>query len=339
MGYSYAKAGVNVDQVKGIQKQVAELLRGTLSKDVIMGAGHYAGLVKIGNHIIAIHTDGVGSKVLVAQALQKYDTVGIDAIAMNVNDLACLGARPIAIVDYLAVEKTDNSMILEIMQGVAKGAKEAKCAVVGGETAIVPDLIKGIDGRGFDLSVTCIGEVDGKVITGERLADNDVIIGIESSGIHSNGYTLARRVLLQGENEYNRERLREMLIPTKIYSNVVLEIIKHVKSIHGLAHITGGAFSKLQRIGKFARKGFLLDGMPRPPAIFELLQKEGAILDREMYRTFNMGVGFCVICDLKDAEKVLSICRRRKFKAWKIGKVINREGVYLKKDGKTYDLS
>ncbi|MFH0971660.1 MAG: phosphoribosylformylglycinamidine cyclo-ligase [Candidatus Micrarchaeota archaeon] len=339
MAYSYAKAGVNVDQVKGIQLKVAELLRGTLSKDVIMGAGHYAGLLKVGSKTIAIHTDGVGSKVLVAQALEKYDTVGIDAIAMNVNDLACLGARPIAIVDYLAIEKTDDKMILEIMKGVAKGAKEAKCAVVGGETAIVPDLIKGLGGKGFDLSVTCIGEVEGPMITGKGMKENDAIIGIESSGIHSNGYTLARRVLLKGKNANNDARLKQMLIPTKIYSNAVLEILKKVKSVKGLAHITGGAFSKLQRIGAYSKKGFLLNNMPRPLSIFRQLQKEGAIPEREMYRTFNMGVGFCVVCGGKDAERVVAICKRYNMRSQQIGKIINTQGVYLWKKGKLTNLS
>jgi phosphoribosylformylglycinamidine cyclo-ligase len=371
MSYSYSKAGVNVNKVKGIQKGIAGLLDSTLTPDVLLGAGHYAGLLKFGNKTLALHTDGVGSKVLVAQQLGKYDTVGIDAIAMNVNDLICLGARPVAAVDYLAVEKTNGHMIFEIMKGVVAGAKESKCAVVGGETAVVPDLIKGIAGRGFDLSVTCIGEIEGEMITGKGMRTGDVIIGLESTGIHSNGYTLARKVLLKGKgrvgivaegkgigslsNRANlgnwaelkpvskgksplRDLLEEMLIPTKIYSNAVLEVIGKVE-VHGLAHITGGAFSKLQRIGAYAKKGFLLDNMPLPQPIFRRIQTEGKISDKEMYRTFNMGVGFCIVCTKADAHAVISICSGHKIKSKIIGKVADRRGVYLKKGNNTVNLS
>src|SRR3989344_872052 len=349
MSYSYSKAGVNVNKVKGIQKGIAGLLDSTLTPDVLLGAGHYAGLLKFGGKTLALHTDGVGSKVLVAQQLGKSDTVGIDAIAMNVNDLVCLGARPVAAVDYLAVEKTSGHMIYEIMKGVVAGAKESKCAVVGGETAVVPDLIKGIAGRGFDLSVTCIGEIDGEMITGKGMKSGDVIIGLESSGLHSNGYTLARKVLLKGAatNQLQpvpkgksalRKMLEEMLLPTKIYSNAVMDAMAN-SEIHGLAHITGGAFSKLQRIGAYAKKGFLLDNMPRPDAIFERIKKEGNIPEKEMYRTFNMGIGFCIVAGRENAGEIISACSRHRIKAQVVGKVTDRMGVYLKMGNTAINLS
>lgn len=349
MSYSYSKAGVNVNKVKGIQKGIAGLLDSTLTPDVLLGAGHYAGLLKFGGKTLALHTDGVGSKVLIAQQLGKYDTVGIDAIAMNVNDLICLGARPVAAVDYLAVEKTNGHMIYEIMKGVAAGAKESSCAVVGGETAVVPDLIKGIAGRGFDLSVTCIGEIEGEMITGKVMQTGDAIIGLESSGIHSNGYTLARKVLLKGAatdqlkpvpkgKSPERDLLEEMLIPTKIYSNAVMDVIRKVP-VHGLAHITGGAFSKLQRIGAYAKKGFILDNMPRPWPIFSRIQGEGKIPDKEMYRTFNMGVGFCIVASRENAQEIISICSQYKIKSQIVGKIADKRGVYLKKGGNTINLS
>ncbi|MEK6953388.1 MAG: phosphoribosylformylglycinamidine cyclo-ligase [Candidatus Micrarchaeota archaeon] len=358
MSYSYSKAGVNVNKVKGIQKGIAGLLDSTLTPDVLLGAGHYAGLLKFGGKTLALHTDGVGSKVLVAQQLGKYDTVGIDAIAMNVNDLICLGARPVAAVDYLAVEKTNGHQIYEIMKGVAAGAKESGCAVVGGETAVVPDLIKGIAGRGFDLSVTCIGEIEGEMITGKGMQTNDVILGLESSGIHSNGYTLARKVLIKGKNggqqrgannpnelkpvpkgkSQLRETLEEMLIPTKIYSNAVMDVIRRVP-VHGLAHITGGGFSKLQRIGAYAKKGFILENMPKPLAIFAKIQNEGKISDKEMYRTFNMGVGFCIVAGQENAQEIISICQKHNIKSKVIGKIADKWGVYLKKGNNTINLS
>ncbi|MFH1443591.1 MAG: phosphoribosylformylglycinamidine cyclo-ligase [Candidatus Micrarchaeota archaeon] len=373
MNYSYSKAGVNVDKVKGIQKGIAGLLNSTLTPDVLLGAGHYAGLLKFGGKTLALHTDGVGSKVLIAQQLGKYDTVGIDAIAMNVNDLICLGARPVAAVDYLAVEKTNGHMIYEIMKGVSAGAMESKCAVVGGETAVVPDLIRGIAGRGFDLSVTCIGEIEGGVITGKDMQAGDVIIGLESSGIHSNGYTLARKVLLKstekghaahgaavkGVNSQSnsgngyassdlkpvpkgksplRDILEEMLVPTKIYSNAVMDVLRN-SNVHGLAHITGGAFSKLQRIGAYAKKGFLLSNMPGPKPIFQKIQNMGKIPDKEMYRTFNMGIGFCIVCPKSEADGIVSICSRHNIGSQLVGHISDKRGVFLRKGGNMINLS
>lgn len=339
MGFTYAKAGVNVWKIKGIQGGIASLLESTLNENVILPAGHYAGVIKIGNKHIAMHTDGVGTKVLIAQLLEKFDTVGIDAVAMNVNDIVCIGARPVALMDYLAIETTDEKQIYEIMKGIAIGAKMVNCPVVGGETAVVPDLIKGFTGRGFDLSISVVGEVDGELITGEKMKTDDVIIGIESSGLHSNGYSLARKVLLNDRNLLNEELLLEMLVPTYIYSNAVLDVLKKVKSVRGMAHITGGAFSKLMRIGRLANKGFLLDNMPEPLPIFNLIQKEGKIEDREMYRTFNMGIGFCIVCDNRDMKKVIEICKKHKFKAQKIGKITSKEEVILQKNGKKTDLA
>lgn len=341
MRYSYAKAGVNVWKLKGIQAGIAGIMESTLNKDVILGAGHYAGLMKFGGKVLAFHTDGVGSKVLIAQLLEKFDTVGIDAVAMNVNDIVCMGAKPVAIIDYLAMENTDDELIFEIAKGIAHGAMEAACPVIGGETAAVPDLIKGYSGRGFDLSVSCIGEIDDekKIISGAGMKDGDVIVGVESSGIHSNGYSLARKVLLTEQNRLNEDLLAEMLTPTYIYSNAILDVISQVPNVHGLAHITGGAFSKLQRIGAVAKKGFMLDNMPSPLHIFDLIQKQGQLPDKEMYRTFNMGIGFAIVCPKEDAEKAISVCGKHRFKAQEIGKIISDEGVFLQKGNEKIDLT
>jgi len=328
--FTYAKAGVDVSKVKKAHKSIAELLKKTFSSrdekfgKVLTEIGHYAGLIDIGNNrALALHTDSVGTKVLVAQTLDKYDTVGIDCVAMCVNDIICMGAEPVAFVDYMGIEEPNDEMIKEITKGLVEGAKQADVAIVGGETAVVKDLLKGIKGKGFDLVGMVVGIVDkNKIITGEKIKVGDVVIGLESSGIHSNGLTLARKVL-------SKEHYRELLKPTLIYVKPVLEIIKQCE-VHGLANITGGAFSKLMRIGEKARVGFLLDKMPELPEIFKLLQKKGNISDREMYRTFNCGIGFCVVVPDRDSGKVIEICKKHGINTREIGKIIKEDNVKIK---------
>jgi phosphoribosylformylglycinamidine cyclo-ligase len=328
--FSYVKSGVDLEKIKKTHKSIAELLKETFSSrdgkfgKVLTEIGHYAGIIDIGdNKALALHVDGVGTKVLIVQALNKYDTVGVDAVAMCTNDLICMGAEPVALVDYLAVEEPNDRIVNEIMKGLTDGAKQADIAIVGGETAVMKDVIVGEKKKGFDLAAMCVGIVDkDRIITGEKMRVNDVVIGLESSGIHSNGLTLARKVLATDHYE-------ELLKPTKIYVKPVLEIIKEC-NVHGLANITGGAFSKLMRIGEKAGVGFLLDDMPELPEIFELIQKEGNVSDREMYRTFNCGIGFCVVVTEKDVGKVVNICKKYGIKTRKIGKVVEEKDVKVK---------
>jgi phosphoribosylformylglycinamidine cyclo-ligase len=322
MASSYAKAGVDISKVKGMHSEIERMLKGSHSKAVLPIYGHYAGLIRAQGQTIAMHTDGVGTKVLVAHELKKYDTVGIDCIAMNVNDIICVGAKPIALVDYLALAHEDAPLVREIMKGLIKGANEAGVSLIGGETAIMPDLIKGEAKKtGFDLAGTAIGIVAGKPITGEKMKVGDVIVGLESSGVHSNGLTLARRAL-------PKKHWRELLSPTKIYVKPVMEMIR-AADIHGMAHITGGGFSKLMRIGNYAKVGFLLDNMPKPPKVFERMAESG-IAEREMHRTFNMGVGYCVVCPKKDAGKIISIAKKHKIKAQIIGSITKERKVSIK---------
>jgi len=237
-----------------------------------------------------LHSDGVGTKVLVAEACHKYDTIGIDCVAMNVNDILCLGAEPLALVDYLALEKPRPAMVKQVMIGLQRGAREARVAVVGGETAVMPDVVKG-----FDLAATVVGLVKkSKIVTGEETQPGDVILGLRSSGIHSNGLTLARKLLLSRRT--NPRILRELLRPTRIYVPEITKLLNSGLRIHSLVHITGGAYSKLKRIGTRANVGFFLNNMPKPSWIFQLIQDRARISDREMYRTFNMGIGFLAIC-------------------------------------------
>ena len=210
--------------------------------------GHYAGLLDMGSFALAMTTDGVGSKVLIANAISKWDTVGIDCIAMNVNDLYAIGAEPIAFVDYLAVEKVDPERAAQIAIGLARGAEISNMTIVGGETASLPEII-----RGFDLAGTAIGIVDkDKVVTGEKIREGDALVGVPSSGLHSNGYTLARRIIAESKYTYFDQMPggknsigEELLTPTRIYPEIV-ELVRDC-DVHGLAHITGSGLLKLRR--------------------------------------------------------------------------------------------
>lgn len=295
-------------KVSGIHEDIERILSSTFqtrkgkSGRVLGIRQHYAGLIEISkNHALALHSDGVGTKVLVAEFLRKYDTVGIDCVAMNVNDVICLGAEPIALVNYLALERTRPEVVRRVMVGLRRGALEAGVAIVSGETAIMPEVVKG-----FDLAATVIGLVKkDRIITGEETQPGDVILGLRSSGIHSNGLTLARRLLLKGRP--NHAIAKELLRPTRIYVKQISRILKAHLEIHGLAHITGGAYSKLRRIGRRANVGFFLDHLPPPQPIFNKIQQKGRISDREMYRTFNMGTGFLIICSKSVAKRVHSL--------------------------------
>ena len=328
MASSYSEAGVDISKVKGIQNAINSAIFAGKSGALV---GHYAGIVELGGKKLAIHTDGVGSKVLVAQELGKYDTVGIDAIAMNVNDVICVGATPLAGVDYLALSTPDAELVSEIMKGLLEGAKQSGIDIVGGETAILPDIIKG-GSKPFDLAFTVFGEVRGELVTGQAIKPGDAIIGLESSGLHSNGYTLARRVLDA------KEWGGAMLAPTKIYVKPVLEMLGMCgPRIHGIAHITGGAFSKLMRLNKSC--GFLLDRMPEPAPIFRALS-QGVPDVREMHRTFNMGVGMCIVAEKGCAEDILNVAKKHRVKAQVIGEITREPGVWLVqgKEGKKIKL-
>jgi len=327
---TYSSSGVDIKKVKGIHRAINSAIFSSAPRFVIPIAGHYAGLFRVGGSTIAIHTDGVGSKILVADALGKFDTIGIDCVAMNVNDLVCVGAKPLVLVDYLALAREDDWLVLQVMKGLLKGARQAGCAIIGGETAILPEMIKG-GKRPFDLAATCAGVVEsGKPITGDGISKGDVVVGLESTGIHSNGYTLARKILDM------KKWGRQMLAPTRIYAAPVLEMLEKCK-IHGIAHITGGAYSKLMRIGERAGRGFLLDCMPKTKGVMaELERLVGS--DYEFYRTFNAGIGMCIVCPKKEAAKAIGIALRHGIRGQVIGRVIEEQDVVLQKHGKKISL-
>lgn len=327
---TYKSAGVDVSKIKKSQSAIGKIISSTHSGTVKSGFGHYAGLVGIhGGKYLATHTDGVGTKVLIANLLKKYDTIGIDCVAMNVNDIICIGATPISFVDYIAANKNNESVFVDIAKGLAVGAKKSDMPIVGGETAIMPDLFEEKK-FAFDLAGMVAGIVDkNKVIMGNKIKSGDIIIGLASTGIHSNGYSLARKVLLKKHSINDTIKGlgkigHAMLAPTEIYVKPVLDVISKCQ-VHGLANITGGAFTKLLRL---KRTGFVLDMMPEPPKIMRLIEDLG-VSHEEMYKTFNMGVGFCIVTPKNQVNKIMSICKKHKLVSYEIGHISDKTGVFL----------
>jgi len=303
MALTYAKAGVDIEReniaIAALAKQLTFKRKGIGAP--ITDVGHYAGLIDFGDYALALTTDGVGSKVLIANEMKRWNTIGIDCIAMNVNDLLAMGIEPLAFVDYIAIHEPDNEIMRQIGEGLAKGAQISQMTIVGGETATLLDII-----NGFDLAGTCLGMVKkDKIITGERIEVGDSIVGIPSDGVHSNGYSLVRRIIKDSGYSYgdpfpyneNTTIGDELLIPTRIY----MEILDAAKEfdIHGLAHITGSGLMKLHRVTKL---GFDISDPLEPQPIFRFLQEEGDVEELEMYKTFNMGMGFVVVLPKKFAS-------------------------------------
>ena len=297
--------------------------------------GYFANIIRLDglNTGIAISTDGVGTKLLIAEMLRKYDTVGIDCIAMNVNDLLCVGATPVSFVDYIAVEELRPEVLGEIGKGLFAGSQRARVSISGGEIAQLRDMIRGVrPGGGFDLAGTAIGTVPlDKVIVGEDVQPGDVVIGLASSGIHSNGLSLARRVLLKDTElkvdsymqEFGRTVGEELLEPTRIYVPEITEMFAANLKIRALAHITGDGFFNLARTAKPI--GFHIHTLPPVLAVFSAIQEVGGLSDAEMFQVFNMGVGFCVVVAPPDAEKVLRIAASYNVRAWHIGETVASE--------------
>ncbi len=317
MGVTYSSAGVDINEENKTIRLIVGNLRETFANragkdgEVLPSEGHFANYIKLGDKYLVMCTDGVGTKVLVAQMLDRYDTVGIDMIAMNVNDMICVGAEPLALVDYLAFESHDQRIVDEISKGLVEGARQAGIAIIGGETATLKGVITGLGGKGFDLAGTCVGIVDpDKAITGEKISPGDSIVGLASSGVHSNGLTLARQVL--GEKD------PALLVPTKIYVKPVLEMLgKHHGSIHGIYHITGSGFRKFNRLRKDV--GFCITKLLPIPQVFRHIQEKGQVSDHDMFSTFNMGMGMAVITDNPDA--LIDVARKHGIHADTVGVV------------------
>jgi phosphoribosylformylglycinamidine cyclo-ligase len=332
-GITYAESGVDMRKEDSAMDRIFPLFEATNRYRPNVGKmvakiGHFAGLVQLNKRqVLAIKTDGVGSKVFIAEMLQKYDTIGIDCVAMNVNDIICTGAEPISFEDYVAIQVPEPAIIEQIAIGLCEGARISKINIVGGETAVVPEMVRGTsENKGIDLVGMCVGIVErDKIIDGSSLQEGDVLLGISSSGLHSNGYTLARRILLQEMqfsldkyfNELERTLGEELLEPTYIYVPELMEMLKKNLSIKLMAHITSRGFLNLNRVGKGF--GFVIERLPDPPAIFRLIQKCGNVSTEEMYNRFNMGIGMCLVLPKKDAETAISIIEKHDKKAFILG--------------------
>ncbi len=325
----YSKAGVDIEgEEKGMGRLLQWINKSIEYGEVALPVGYFANVINIGGIGIAISIDGVGTKLLVAQMLGKYDTVGIDCVAMNVNDVICVGARAVCMVDYLALEEPREDLLEGIGKGLYEGARRAGIAIVGGETAQLREMLKGMrKGYAFDLAGACLGIVAlERVITGKGIEDGDIVIGLESSGIHSNGLTLARKVLLKDHlslyrfsPDLGRTIGEELLEPTHIYAREVYKILDSGVRVKALVNITGGGWLNLLRVAKPV--DIEIENLPPIPPIFSLIQREGNISDEEMFRVFNMGIGFCLIVAEEDVGVVQEILSRSNLKSYILGRV------------------
>ena len=288
----YAEAGVDIDESDDAVAALAAQIAG--------GGGEYAGTFEHGDDTLALTTDGVGTKILVAEAVGDYSTIGVDCVAMNTNDLVAMNIEPLAFVDYLVVEEPDDDVSAEIGEGLAEGAKRAGVSVVGGETAVMPEVVDGVD-----LAGSCVGVANGGIIDGESIEPGDALVGVPSNGVHSNGLTLARKALTDNKTERYHDEVpysdatvgEELLEPTRIYTTPLEAAREH--DVRGMAHITGGGFTNLERL---ADARFTVDDPLSTQPIFDLIAERGDVDDDEMYRTFNMGTGFVLVTPQKEAE-------------------------------------
>ena len=318
MAISYKDAGVDIDAGNLAVEKMKGFVKSTYRPEVLTDLGSFAGLFalnvqKYKEPVLISGTDGVGTKLRVAQILDKHDTIGIDAVAMCVNDILVQGAEPLFFLDYIAVGKLDPDKVADIVKGVADGCKQSMCSLIGGETAEMPGFY-GEDE--YDIAGFAVGVADkSKIITGEKVKAGDVLIGLPSTGLHSNGFSLARKVLLEGElkaDDYLEELgttvAEAMLVPTRLYVKDILPLLEKV-DVHGMCHITGGGL--IENLPRVYAKDLAVEidtATWQTPPIFSVMQKQGGIADDEMYRVFNMGVGFVIMVDAADVDKVLAAC-------------------------------
>lgn len=312
---TYSEAGVDIDASERATEALIAQIKGVNRKgdgEAIKLDNGFAGLVKLGDGALAMCTDGVGSKILLAEEMDSIHTIGIDCVAMNTNDLICVGAEPLSFVDYVALDKPDEELMAKLGKGLAEGCKQSNCTLSGGETAILPELV-----HGFDIAGTSVGYVkQDEIIDGTKIVEGDVLIGLKSSGPHSNGYTLIRK-LFNGDKEIGKQ----LVEPTRIYVKEIMNLIRQVE-VHGIAHITGGGLDNISRINDNVQ--YVIDNPLPVPSVFDWLQQKGEIEDSEMYRTFNMGMGMTIIVSKDDAEKSISILGEN---AQIIGSVKNGKGI------------
>lgn len=320
MSISYADAGVDRDKGDLFVQRIQKMVRSTYTKAVKSGVGGFASLYdQGGGRYLAAGTDGVGTKLKVAHQLGIHDTVGIDLVAMCVNDVVCTGARPMFFLDYIGCGKLDLAVSEAIVKGVVDGCKQAGVSLVGGETAEMPGMYD--DGE-YDLAGFSVGEVrKAQLLDGKKLKAGDELVALASSGLHSNGFSLVRRLLKPEE----KDLLKQALTPTRIYVKNALAALEAKKfGVKGFAHITGSGFYNIPRInGKFS---YHVTNLPETPALFRTLQQRAGLDAKEMYSTFNMGVGFVIACQKGKAESLVKFLAKKGEKAWRLGEVKKGKG-------------
>lgn len=333
MTKSYKEAGVDISLADDIVKKIKPLISKTSIPGVLGDIGGFGGLFSLTGQkykepVLVSGTDGVGTKLKIAFALNKHDSVGIDLVAMSVNDIITCGAKPLFFLDYISIGKLSEKVVVNLIKGVTEGCKMAGCALLGGETAEMPGFYP--EGE-YDLAGFTVGVVEkSKIIDGREIREGDSVIGISSNGLHSNGFSLVRKVLLEDKKYGLEEKLtilkktlgEELLRPTKIYVHPVLHLLEKYK-ILGIAHITGGGI--VENIPRILPKGVSVrinqNSWPKPP-IFYLIQKEGKISDEEMYRTFNMGIGMVLIVRPDKTEQIIKELKQMDFPSYLIGRVV-----------------
>jgi phosphoribosylformylglycinamidine cyclo-ligase len=337
---AYAAAGVDTHEADRGVTALVDVLRGISPGRPSLAValpGHYASVLRVAPGLgIALATDSVGSKVIVAERAGRFDTIGIDCVAMNVNDLVCVGAEPLALLDYLAVERADPALLREIAVGLRVGAEQARIEIPGGEVCQLPEVIRGHPSPyGFDLVGSAFGTVGlDRIIDGRECSPGDALIGLPASGVHSNGLTLARRALLEEgglELESTPPELGgatvadALLEPTTIYVRAVLALLGSGLAVHGLAHITGGGLLNLLRLGD--QVGFEVTSPLPVLAVFELIARLGQVPPAEMWEVFNMGCGFCAIVPAGDASAAVRLLSSHHPGTAVIGRLTDRAGM------------
>jgi len=343
---TYKKSGVDIDKANSFMEAITPLVNSTKRKEVLGNIGGFGGFFELKlknykNPVLVSSTDGVGTKLKIAQLVNKHYTVGIDLVAMNVNDILCSGAEPLFFLDYIACGKLDRNILVEVVKGISGSCKESSCALIGGETAEMP----GMYGKDeYDLAGFCVGVVEkDKIINGKSIKPGDKIIGLASSGLHSNGFSLVRKVFS------NKELIKyadELLKPTRIYVKPVLSLLNaprlrsgqaehytpacrqgRLNAVKGIAHITGGAFyDKIKRIVPKNINFIIYQDSWFVPQIFNIIQRKGRVPEKDMYRTFNMGIGMVIVVSPNNTKIAMKKLEQYNLKSWLIGEATKGKG-------------
>jgi len=324
MKITYKKSGVDIAGASAFKSKLKPIVRRSFRPEVLKDIGGFGSFFKLDKNkykdpVLVSSSDGVGTKLKIACLANKHDTVGIDAVAMNVNDILCTGAESLFFLDYIAFTKVKEDILVDVVKGINDGCIQAGCSLIGGETAQMPGMYK--EGE-YDIAGFCVGVVERKdIIDGSKIKPGDAIIGIESSGLHSNGYSLVRKVLSVTEM---KRMSAELLKPTRIYVKPILQLLKDFPGqVNGIAHITGGAFyDKISRILPNNINARIDKNSWRVPELFRLIQRKGNIEDKEMYHTLNMGIGLVLIVEQSAASAIIKKLADLKLKSWLIGKAV-----------------